>query len=129
MKYCNKCGDTKPLVEFNKDKGRSDGRNAYCRECTKEKGRAYEASELGKKANRESKIKSRYGLTLNEYTSYLRKPCGICGGKSEVLDHCHTTLCNREALCQSCNKLLGFAGDDIDVLNKAIEYLKKHTNA
>lgn len=65
--------------------------------------------------------------------SVVGKGCDICGdplkegiGKS-AMDHDHSTGELRGTLCGSCNKLLGFARDRIDVLGSAIEYLKKHT--
>ena len=32
-KKCNKCGETKPLSEFNKNKGMKDGRLNQCKDC------------------------------------------------------------------------------------------------
>lgn len=34
-KYCSKCEQTKSLTEFNKNRNKPDGAQAYCRECTK----------------------------------------------------------------------------------------------
>lgn len=36
MKYCPRCGFEKSLDEFNKAKGRKDGHQPYCRDCTKQ---------------------------------------------------------------------------------------------
>ena len=33
MKTCTKCGETKPLDEFNRDRSRKDGRHPWCRAC------------------------------------------------------------------------------------------------
>lgn len=41
MKKCSKCGEVKPLEEFNKDKSRKDGRQVRCRECEKQRNRQY----------------------------------------------------------------------------------------
>lgn len=43
-----------------------------------------------------------------------------------VIDHCHENGHAREWICDSCNTGLGRFKDDIDLLNKAIEYLRKH---
>jgi hypothetical protein len=40
------------------------------------------------------------------------------------IDHCHNTGKVRGLLCDHCNKGLGLFKDNIDYLNKAIEYLK-----
>ena len=44
-----------------------------------------------------------------------------------VVDHNHETGNTREWICDSCNTGLGRFKDDIDLLNVAIAYLKKHT--
>lgn len=55
--------------------------------------------------------------------------CSICGSegseKELVVDHCHTTGYVRGLLCEKCNMALGFFGDTIEGLHKAMEYLKK----
>ena len=43
-----------------------------------------------------------------------------------VIDHNHETGNAREWICDSCNTGLGRFKDDIDLLNVAIKYLKKH---
>lgn len=59
--------------------------------------------------------------------------CPICGKSSIpfvtanlVIDHNHKTGMAREWICDSCNTGLGRFKDDIDVMKKAIEYLKKY---
>lgn len=78
---------------------------------------------------------AKYGLTSQDYDTMLEaqnNACAICGkiprmGDQLVVDHCHKSGVTRELLCRSCNTLLGFANDQIELLQKAIEYLKKHT--
>ena len=36
MKKCNKCGETKELTEFHKDKSKKHGRDSKCKVCTKQ---------------------------------------------------------------------------------------------
>jgi recombination endonuclease VII len=54
--------------------------------------------------------------------------CGICavvvappgsGPTGMVIDHCHTTNKVRALLCNHCNRVLGFARDNADVLGAA----------
>lgn len=58
--------------------------------------------------------------------------CAICGNppsgfkKALCLDHCHDTLKIRELLCDSCNFGLGKFKDDVNILLKAVDYLRKH---
>lgn len=56
--------------------------------------------------------------------------CAICSqpepyGRQLALDHCHDTGAIRGLLCTGCNMALGIFRDDVDVLQKAIEYLGK----
>lgn len=39
MKQCTRCGETKPLDEFHRHRGRSDGRYSQCRTCSSEVSR------------------------------------------------------------------------------------------
>lgn len=41
MKTCTKCGETKPLDDFYRNRGKADGRDSWCRECAKERRRRY----------------------------------------------------------------------------------------
>lgn len=43
MKACRKCGETKPLETFGKDKRRADGRGSYCKVCENARKRAHAA--------------------------------------------------------------------------------------
>ncbi len=59
--------------------------------------------------------------------------CPICGKGSIpgitanlVIDHDHETGKARDWLCDSCNTGLGRFKDKIELLEIAIEYLKKH---
>lgn len=60
--------------------------------------------------------------------------CPICGKRSVVgvtanlvKDHDHITGKKREWICDSCNSGLGRFKDDPKLLQKAIDYLKKHS--
>jgi len=37
MKKCNKCGETKEVYSFRKNKSRKDGRQSECKECAKKR--------------------------------------------------------------------------------------------
>jgi hypothetical protein len=43
-----------------------------------------------------------------------------------AVDHCHRTLKIRGLLCHDCNTGIGKFADNIQLLEKAIEYLKSH---
>lgn len=48
MKICLKCKQTKPLSEFNKNRSKKDGFQAYCKTCQKIANRKYLRTEKGK---------------------------------------------------------------------------------
>jgi len=80
---------------------------------------------------RSTRLKSRYGLSLEDWTELLLKQngkCAICEceliGKIAHTDHDHETDAVRGILCNHCNRGLGGFRDDPKFLRKAIEYLR-----
>lgn len=81
-------------------------------------------------------IKRLYGLDKNEYDTLLesqdykcylcKKPESDCN-KSLHVDHCHSTGKVRGLLCFNCNTAIGLIGEDIELLQRAIEYLKNNS--
>lgn len=85
------------------------------------------------------RLKSRWGLTVDEFDSILEKQdgvCAICGQQEPTLDkfgnpkrlsidHNHKTKKIRKLLCSYCNRGLGFFQDDSTLLLKASLYLKE----
>lgn len=146
------CGQEKLLTEenfqFHKKWGKFDN---TCRECRNKRSKnwnennkekhnqatkIYKGSEVGRNLDYS---KNGYKLngqpfTVKDYNSLFLEQegyCSICGGeieekgKSTHVDHKHSTGEVRGLLCHKCNMILGFANDSIDILNKAIGYLKK----
>ena len=123
-KYHAKC------YEENKNK-----RHAQIVEYEKTKPKEWRQA-IGRKSN----LKLRYNLTPQEYETKLASQdykCALCGkdandnvrrGKVEPLyvDHCHKTNKLRDLLCHQCNSGLGHFKDNIEILQKAIDYLRKH---
>lgn len=81
----------------------------------------------------------KFGITLDDYNRMLRYQsnlCAICkelettklNGKIKLLsvDHCHTTGKVRELLCCRCNLSIGRFEESTQLLQNAIDYLKKH---
>ena len=61
--------------------------------------------------------------------------CPICEknvteiqGNAWCLDHCHTSKTFRGWLCHKCNRALGNFDDNIELLKRAIDYIKKDRN-
>lgn len=81
-------------------------------------------------------LKSYYGLSPNQYQEMLDAQggkCAICreatvGNKARknlFIDHCHSTDNVRGLLCGNCNNLLGHAKDNPQILQSAMDYLKR----
>lgn len=51
MKTCSKCSVIKPLSEFRKNKQSKDGYTIYCKQCCREKDKAYRDSGKKREAN------------------------------------------------------------------------------
>jgi len=74
---------------------------------------------------------AKYKITLEgfeEMKAAQNGRCLVCRQVKElVVDHCHATDTIRGLLCATCNSLLGYAKDDINLLQNAITYLLAHT--
>jgi hypothetical protein len=51
-KLCSKCGETKPLEDFHRQKASKDGRGAYCKSCNRKATKAWEVSNPERSAAR-----------------------------------------------------------------------------
>lgn len=80
----------------------------------------------------------KYGLTPESYSEMMLgqgNKCKICGNtfsdKSLItkpaVDHCHKTSKIRGILCGRCNLAIGNFNDSVELLKKAIQYLKETT--
>ena len=109
MRVCKRCDETKPLDRFPINNTLPSGvlRKHTCNDCRSHQG----------------KVRARLH---RENTKPTDATCPICkrsGGKI-VLDHDHDTDEFRGWLCNDCNNALGKFGDSIDMLRRAINYLK-----
>lgn len=76
-----------------------------------------------------------YGITHAEVLIRLAEQDGVCAicrnppsaTRQLSVDHDHVTGQPRGLLCNRCNPMLGYARDDIAVLQAAIEYLKRYS--
>ncbi len=85
MKKCSICEQEKLLVEFNSNKKRKDGVQAYCRSCQKEYDKAYYQRSDARKADRQERAKVRCAEIRRSVDEYKRsKGCLRCG----ELDEC-----------------------------------------
>lgn len=141
MKFCNVCKTEKPLSSFGLQKGRP---RHLCTDCKNKQSREYYLENKERKAEwskkyrlikKDQDLKKAYGITFKEYQQMLldqKHSCKICGvhekecNRSLCVDHCHTTGKIRGLLCDTCNRGLGLLREDVEVLQKAIEYLNEN---
>lgn len=117
-KDCRKCNKRKPLSDFHTDnRMKSSGYvTSYCKEC-----------------ERRYRIEKVYGMPYEQYVTMLKKQnysCLICEQKHDetsvalAVDHNHNTGEVRGLLCRTCNAAIGALGDNVEGLQRAIEYLE-----
>ena len=114
-KVCVYCKQNKSIFDFPKHTGRLDQLDTRCRPCIKE--REKDVRKIRKSAK-----------PMTEF-------CECCGKKPEetskarlkklVLDHDPITKKFRGWLCEDCNLAIGCLGDNIEGLNRALDYLKR----
>lgn len=77
-----------------------------------------------------------FNSNINIYTKLYKEQNGCCKicNTSEAnkrlidalfIDHDHTTGNFRGLICHRCNAMLGYAKDNVGILEKAVEYLKQ----
>ena len=152
-KVCNKCGIKKPLSEYHKNKGCKYGVVGTCKECNRLKTKAYynknkkeicKKEKIKRKTNKDfyktkdkkAKLKSLYGISLSQHKEMWINQngcCALCETPVDydkiAVDHNHVSGDVRDLLCYSCNTALGLFHSDekgIELLEKAVEYIRKH---
>ena len=142
-KSCSKCGVVKPISNFARRKNRKNLPYASaCKECSKKVDLArYERDKL--EGKRKFYHLKKYGISEDDYFNMLNKQNGLCkickrpetsrnatygrdlGIKALAVDHCHETGQIRALLCKRCNTILGFAEENVEVLQACIDFLSE----
>lgn len=114
-------------------------RSPMGREYQRKKAKEYHAAHPGHSKN--TNLRLRYGITIDEYKKILASQNGVCAicklpettvhkrsGKIRDLavDHCHDTGKIRGLLCGDCNRSLGMMKEDTWRLFSMVSYLSKH---
>lgn len=100
----------------------------------------YHTEEYGLERQRRARLARQFNISQEDYVFILEfqgRKCAICGtdkneggGKGTVkafaVDHDHVTGKVRGLLCHACNMALGLFRDNVNSLQKAIEYLAKN---
>jgi hypothetical protein len=145
-KCCNRCKIVKPINDYYRhSKNRV---KSTCKECenklslenyhkltdSEKTQRSLRNRELmGKQYFKQYKLKTKYGLSLEQYENMLSEQdgkCCICNtqfteDKKPRVDHNHTNGNVRGLLCHGCNTAIGHLREDTQILKQAISYLEK----
>lgn len=137
-KICSKCNVEKSISKFSASKFYRDGFRGQCKSCraaytnsykirTGYKSKRYKYAYNPVK-NRIALRRLRYGLNSDEYEQLKLmqgNSCALCSRpKKLVVDHCHDTKRVRGLLCNRCNVGLGWFGDNIAGLRRALQYVE-----
>ena len=138
MKFCPSCKTTKPITNFNKNKGRKDGRASECSQCSRIRGAEWKRNnpEKVKTTNRRVQL-LQYNLSLDAYdvlSLFQDQRCAICKARASDLlettglsrlhvDHDHKTGKVRGLLCNTCNTGIGLLKESPLLMQEAINYL------
>jgi len=75
-----------------------------------------------------AKRKWLYGVSDEDVKRMEREQdgrCAICGESAPLhVDHCHESNTVRGLLCGNCNRGLGCFKDNVEILSRAIDYLR-----
>lgn len=96
--------------------------------------------EVSRSRGQHHRLKSMYGITLEQYNEIGERQRWRCLGcdlkllsdhdspknSKPHVDHCHRTGRVRGLLCGHCNSALGHAKDSADILRNLLDYIKRH---
>lgn len=134
-KICNICNVEKDIKYFEWQKNRPTSRKT-CKLCRSRNINHSDKSIANKKEYKKKYRESgrartvwerhKYGISKEEI-AYSK--CLLCGQTNNLhIDHCHSTKRFRGLLCGNCNTGIGMFKENIEVMAKAIEYIKYFSN-
>lgn len=106
-KTCRVCKTEKLIDEFPYFSTNEAGRKNSCKDCNR-------------------KLSKLRAFLKSQNPPPPAGPCPICNRFTDswILDHCHFSDCFRGYICNSCNLGIGRFNDDVELLERAIAYLK-----
>jgi hypothetical protein len=150
LRFCTMCRESLPVARFDSYKNGLFGLRSNCKSCMNARSRVqyHKTKDLTARAKKRQEwrdrttsyerrlegfragIKTRYGLTLEDWEFILRDQTGRCEICSEPMvrphiDHCHETGSVRGMLCDHCNRGLGGFRDNPEYLASAVEFLAR----
>lgn len=141
---CGMCRQVKTYDRFSPRAYAPDGTRLYksvCKDCCASRARQWCQDNRARHADtvHAAKLRNSYGMIPGDYGRLLAEQNGVCAicGKDEPdshgrtgtkfrlsVDHCHATGRVRGLLCNRCNRAIGLLGDNVELLERAIRYLK-----
>lgn len=136
-KRCNRCKEFKDIGEFGVNRSTRDGLMYQCKNCNRE--RASEWLKNNQQAPRKPSYQ-KHGLTKDQYEDFLKKQKNKCPIDmsdldlvDSVIDHDHACCpgayscgsCVRGVLCGNCNRGIGCLKEDVESLERAVQYLRR----
>jgi len=102
-----------------------------CRAANSENEKKRRATPHGRRSVRNSQLKTKFGIDINQFESMCSAQGGLCaicgeGDKPLCVDHSHDSGMVRGILCKQCNAAIGLLGDSSACLRRAAEYLEIH---
>lgn len=131
-KVCIFCKEEKPVSEFYKSNVRYYQKE--CKTCCRERKYAWHKTKNGKLSSTNTKLKQRFGITLDQYNKMYEEQEGkcLCCGATEsefghrlAVDHCHTTGKIRGLLCKRCNVALGNLKENKETILNLFKYVEQ----
>lgn len=141
-KQCRYCRKELSISQFHVNKRNSDGKQHFCKTCSKAHSYGYRAKDGGKVRFIVIRLKSRllkFKITPQDYERMLldqNHTCAICRKPERVghkgkprrlsIDHDHVTGKIRGLLCVHCNQAIGKLRDSPDLLRAAAAYIERN---
>lgn len=142
IKRCTGCKEIKPRTCFYLRSVKGKRVAALCIECSRAKSSEWKAANRNADRThvRAALIKSKYGISLQDYDAMIaiqNGKCAICGEAESIrsklkkddtpvrlsIDHDHETGEVRGLLCRRCNAGIGCFRDDPKIIRSALLYL------
>lgn len=120
---CKHCKETKPATTdffYKEPMGRLGLKASACIKCH---------SALSKPRKRPYQLRTKYGLTEEDYNRMYKEQDGCCflcltSVARLCVDHDHETGLVRKLLCPRCNRVLGHVEEDSELLRRMATYVE-----
>ena len=124
---CPSCKALKPDADFPRNRATASGRATYCKPCHNRISKRNQEKTHG--SVQQYMLRYRYGLDSAQVAWMVLQQDGVCAicrkREAKHVDHDHRSKMVRGILCFNCNRALGKFHDDVDLLQRAAEYLER----